>query len=45
MIKTIAADRAGHELRFSRLVGSEGFPCGQKLYLHWDAAACTVMEK
>ena len=45
MIKTIAADRAGHELRFSRLVGSESFPIGQTLYLHWDAAACTVMRK
>ena len=45
MVKTIAADRAGHELRFSRLVGGESFPLGQTLYLHWDAAACTVMEK
>ena len=45
LIKSIGVDADGHELRFSRLAGADGFSCGETLYPYWDSAACTVMRK
>ena len=45
MVKSIGVDKAGHEMRFSRLAGADGFACGETLYLYWDSTACTVMRK
>lgn len=39
--KSIGVDADGHELRFSRLAGADGFSCGETLYPYWDSAACT----
>lgn len=43
LIKSIGVDADGHELRFSRLAGADGFSCGETLYPYWDSAACTVI--
>lgn len=45
MIKTLVRVGGDMELKLSRLAGTEAFPLGSTVYLHWAPDACTVMEK